>query len=75
MVIVLQCGKVNVKWRHRTVSIHALAGRVIRMYKEGIDFADAMHLVASQRHDAFLTFDKTLIHRSKQLTSCQVGEP
>jgi len=49
--------------------------RVIQMYKTGLDFADAMHLVASLRHDAFLTFDKTFIHRSKELTSCQVREP
>ncbi len=49
--------------------------RVLRMYESGLDFADAMHLVASHRHDAFLTFDKTFIHRSKEVTSCQVREP
>ncbi len=49
--------------------------RVIQLYKTGLDFADAMHLTASLRHDAFLTFDKVFIHRSRDLTNCQVKEP
>lgn len=48
---------------------------VLRLYQKGLDFADAMHLVASLRHDTFLTFDKTFIRRSKDLTRCQVKEP
>ena len=49
--------------------------RVLQLYKTGLDFADAMHLVASLRYDTFLTFDKTFSHRAKGLTSCQVREP
>ncbi len=48
---------------------------VLRLYQKGLDFADAMHLAASLRHDAFLTVDKTLIRRSKDLTRCRVKEP
>ena len=49
--------------------------RIIQLYKRGLDFADAMHLVASLRYDTFLTFDKTFIRRAIGLTSCQVREP
>ena len=49
--------------------------RVLQRYEKGLDFADAMHLVASLRYDTFLTFDKTFSHRAKGLTSCQVREP
>ncbi len=49
--------------------------RVLQLYKTGLDFADAMHLVASQSHETFLTFDKTFIHRAKDLTACEIKEP
>ena len=49
--------------------------RVLQLYKAGLDLADAMHLAASLRHDAFLTFDKAFIRRSRDLTDCRVKEP
>ena len=49
--------------------------RILQLYKAGLDFADAMHLTASLRHDAFLTFDKAFIHRSRDLADCRVKEP
>ena len=49
--------------------------RVIQLYEKGLDFADAMHLVASFNCDALLTFDKTFVRRAKKLTTCQVRKP
>lgn len=49
--------------------------QVIRLYEQGLDFADAMHLVASYRHNTFLTFDKAFIRRAKEWTNCRVKEP
>ena len=49
--------------------------RVLQLYEKGLDFADAMHLMASFRQDTFFTFDKAFIHRAKDLTNCQVREP
>lgn len=33
--------------------------------RKGLDFADALHLAASERCDGFLTFDKALVRRSR----------
>jgi len=49
--------------------------KTLRLYEQGLDFADAMHLTASSRHDTFLTFDKPFIRRAKKLTNCRVKEP
>lgn len=49
--------------------------KVLRLYDKGLDFADAMHLVANNRYDTFLTFDKAFLRRAKGLTECLVKEP
>ncbi len=36
-------------------------------HKQGLDFADALHLANSSAQDAFVTFDKALIKKSQQL--------
>ena len=47
----------------------------LQLYEQGLDFADATHLVANMRLDTFLTFDKTFIRRAKGLTDCHVRKP
>lgn len=45
-----------------------IVARALRWYEaHGLDFADAMHLAASEGAGAFLTFDKTLIRRGRGL--------
>jgi hypothetical protein len=44
-------------------------------YKNGMDFADAIHLAQSQDAEAFATFDKKLIKSVLKNTSLPVHEP
>ncbi|WP_456384945.1 type II toxin-antitoxin system VapC family toxin [Desulfolithobacter sp.] len=48
---------------------------VLRLYGEGLDFADAMHLTASSRYKIFLTFDKAFLRRAGGWTEWKVREP
>lgn len=36
--------------------------------RKGLDFADALHLAASERCEGFLTFDRSFVRRSKGST-------
>ena len=47
----------------------------IDWYKNGMDFADAIHLSQSQDSEAFVTFDKKLIKSALKNTTLPVYEP
>jgi len=49
--------------------------KALQLYEQGLDFADAIHLMANIRQDAFCTFDQAFIKRAKGLTDCPVREP
>ncbi len=57
------------------VSSPARLAKVLQLHNVGLDFADAMHLMANQSQDTFLTFDKAFIRRAKNMTVCTVKEP
>ncbi len=42
--------------------------RALGWYRLGLDFADALHLAASGRADAFATFDRALRRKARALT-------
>jgi predicted nucleic acid-binding protein len=42
---------------------------------QGLDFADALHLAASQECSQFATFDTSFIKKANGLTGCQVRTP
>ncbi len=44
-------------------------------HKNGMDFADALHLAESVHCDRFITFDKKFISKSKSQSSCPVESP
>lgn len=44
-------------------------------HKQGMDFADAIHLAQSQEAQSFATFDKKFIRAASQLTTIPVTEP
>lgn len=46
----------------------------IKWYSEGMDFADALHLAASQDCRIFYTFDQKLVHKSQGRGRCIVKE-
>ena len=52
-----------------------LIAQALEWHLDGMDFADALHLVNSQQFDALYTFDKTFIKKAEGLTECEVKEP
>lgn len=63
-------GLANVK-----VARPELMATAIEWHRQGLDFADALHLAASQSQSGFLTFDQKLIHKAKALSRCPVAAP
>lgn len=51
-----------------TVENEHLATEALRHHHRGMDFTDAMHLVAARNCDALATFDKDLARLSKRLS-------
>ena len=47
----------------------------IDWHERGLDFADAMHLAASQNYAGFYTFDSRFVKQAKGLTNCIVKKP
>ncbi len=60
--------EISVEMPDRALMAFALA-------EAGFDFADALHLASSDDCDAFLTFDKKLTRRAKDLPGPPVREP
>ena len=53
------------------VKIH----NALEWHKNGMDFADALHLAESEHCDRLVTFDKKFISQSKKLSTCSVVLP
>ncbi len=53
----------------------ARLAQAIEWFEAGLDFADAMHLAASQVHEALASFDRTFVKRAADLGRCHVLEP
>ena len=49
--------------------------KAIEWHRQGLDFADALHLAASQDQTRFLTFDTKLVRKTKGLSNCEVVSP
>lgn len=49
--------------------------QAIEWHRQGLDFADALHLVASQDQTRFLTFDAKLVRKAKGIAGCRVELP
>lgn len=47
----------------------------IELARQGLDFADALHLALSQNCDRLATFDSKFILQAKGLTKCKVSKP
>lgn len=63
------CGLPNVILAHPHRMMAALD-----WYADGMDFADALHLAASQDCREFLTFDRKMIAKAKGRGTCRVKE-
>ena len=49
--------------------------KAIDWHRQGLDFADALHLAASQDQTRFMTFDAKLVHKAKGMATCRVELP
>ena len=58
-----------------TVEEPAELSQALEWMREGADFADALHLARAAHCDAFLTFDRKLAKRAKQLGAMTVIVP
>ncbi len=47
----------------------------LQWYAEGMDFADALHLAASQGCRTFFSFDRKLVRKAEGRGQCKVKEP
>jgi predicted nucleic-acid-binding protein len=47
----------------------------ITLTRQGLDFADALHLASCNECTRFFTFDATFVKRAKGLTNCKVCKP
>jgi predicted nucleic-acid-binding protein len=49
--------------------------KAIEWHRQGLDFADALHLSTSHDQARFLTFDAKLIRKASGLSNCRVESP
>jgi len=49
--------------------------QALNWHKDGLDFADALHLASSIRSSYFATFDKGLIRKSSKIKAIEVMAP
>jgi predicted nucleic-acid-binding protein len=63
-------GLPNVKIQHSEWVASA-----IDLARQGLDFADALHLAAAPECKQFTTFDSAFIKKAKGLTKCKVKRP
>jgi len=52
-----------------------LIAKALEWHRQGLDFADALHLAASQGHECFMTFDAKLVRKAGKLSNCRVEQP
>lgn len=58
----------------RVADAHSLA-EAIKWHREGMDFSDALHLVASRECDTLYTFDGGFVKAAKGRSDCLVARP
>ena len=63
-------GLTNVKTQRPETVAQAIA-----LTRQGLDFADALHLASSHECAQFATFDTAFIKQAKGLTKCRVKKP
>jgi predicted nucleic-acid-binding protein len=52
----------------------SLIAQVLEWHENGLDFADAFHLVQSQNCSAMYAFDTKFVNRAHRLTECTVQQ-
>lgn len=57
------------------ISRPEMLAKALEWQRQGLDFADALHLAASQEQERFVTFDAKLVRKAKHLSNCRVEQP
>jgi predicted nucleic-acid-binding protein len=57
------------------VDSHDRIAKILDWHKQGLDFADALHLANSGALSELVTFDAKFIKRAKDLSNCRVRLP
>ena len=52
-----------------------MMAKALEWHRQGLDFADALHLAASQEQERFLTFDAKLVRKAGSFSNCRVEQP
>jgi len=52
-----------------------LMAKALEWHRQGLDFADALHLAANSKQESFLTFDAKLVKKAKGVSGCRVESP
>ena len=52
-----------------------MMAKAMEWHRQGLDFADALHLAASSEQSLFLTFDAKLVKKAKGMAGCRVESP
>ncbi len=60
---------------HVTVEDAATAACALDWAERGLDFADALHLVAARTHDGFVSFDRALARAARKVGAPIVSTP
>lgn len=58
-----------------TIENPTIVATALDWAKQGLDFADALHLAAAQPHDGFVSFDRTLAKAARRLGAPPPQEP
>ncbi|OQX19031.1 MAG: hypothetical protein BWK80_37380 [Desulfobacteraceae bacterium IS3] len=48
--------------------------KAISWHESGLDFADALHLASANRAEKFVTFDRDMVKKSKEITDRYIPE-
>lgn len=57
------------------ISRPEMLAKALDWQRQGLDFADALHLAASQEQERFVTFDAKLVRKAKHLSNYRVEQP
>lgn len=57
------------------VSNPTLVDEALRLYANGLDFADTLHLVQMPASESFASFDRTLVKRARRLQGRTLSTP
>lgn len=69
---ILRIYEVLLNFTHIKVEDHTTVFKALTYYRQGLDFADSLHLARSQGYTAFITFDVKFAKKSQKIAEINV---